>query len=79
MAGPRRTRSNSTKDVMETFKAMARAVREQAPTTTFMAQQMANNNDNGNGNGHGHGNGHGEVDYEYMKFAKFPKVNLPSF
>ena len=71
MGSPRHTRSEVTvnEDMVESFRAMARAVREQATATTLMAQQMANDNSNGNGNIHD--NGHGEVDYEYMKFMEF--------
>ena len=73
MASHRRTRSEvaTNEDMMESFRAMARAIWKQPAATTLMAQQMAN--------GNGNDNGHGEVDYEYMKFAKFQKVNLLSF
>ena len=57
-------------DVLGTFRAMAMVVREQAITTTFMAQQMTNGNSNRNGYGHGD---------EYMRFTEFRKVNPPSF
>ena len=76
MASQRCTRSETAanEDMMESFKAMARAVREQVAATTLMAQQMANGNDNGNGNGYGN-----EHEKEYMKFTEFHKVNQPSF
>ena len=64
-------------DMIESFRAMIRAVRVQADTTTFMVQQMINGN--GYGNGNEHSNGHREVDYEYIKFSEFHKANLLSF
>ena len=53
-------KATMNEDLMESFKAMARAVRKQAIVTTLMAQQRVNEN------GNGHGNGHGD---EYLKFA----------
>ena len=64
-----RTEAIRNKDVMESFIAMARAVREQAAATTLMAQQMANKNGIKNSNRHGNG----DKD-EYMRFVEFCKV-----
>ena len=79
MASHKHTKSEAVtnKDMMKSFKVMARAVREQVAATTLMAQQMANGN--GNGNSNDDSNGRGEVDYEYMKFVEFRKANTPSF
>ena len=72
MASHKHTRNKATakNEMIESFRAMARVVREQAIATTFMAQHMANGNGNGNASGHGE---------EQLKFAEFCKANPPSF
>ena len=62
-------------DFMDTLWEMAYAMQEQAAVAHQMMDQLRRQPEGG----HGGNQNDLEVDFEYLKFAKFRKVNPPSF